>query len=101
MSKNLKGKIFYYVSLLDESDVSFFRVTRSTTNTCEVEVLSKYVVAQSDVYQFVEPELNKSTGKKRCKVLESAKIEFEPGKIAEIWDGLPIRQVTRIFLISY
>lgn len=104
MSTNIKGKIFCYVALLDEADVSFFKVVRATTNTCEVEILRKYVVAQSDAYQFVEPESDKpdrTRAKRRCKVLDQEKIEVEPGKIASLWDGLPIRQITRIFLISY
>ncbi len=101
MSKKLIGKVFYYVTSLDSEDVVFYKVLRSTTNTCDVIELGKVVVAQTDYHQFVEPDFKHEGNRKRCKVLNATSVSLEPGKIANLWDGLPIRQIIRIFLTSY
>lgn len=100
MSRLSKGSIFFHALLKDDTEVSFFEVVRSTTNTCEVVSVSKNVVAQDDFYQFVEPDLSSRGFKKRCKVISSKKIMLKEGEYAVLWDGLPVRQTMRIFLLG-
>ena len=97
MSVNLKGKIFFVQPYADE-DVVFYRVERSTTNTCEVFQMEKKVVFQNEDVQFVEPGTNPTKHRQRCRVLKTDMIEFKSGELGEIWDGKPIKQTTTIFL---
>lgn len=100
MSRISKGSIFLSNSESDGSDITFFEVLRSTTNTCEVVTLQKKVVAQNDYHQFVEPDVSSHGSKKRCKVVNSKKIMLNDTEHAVLWDGLPVRQITRIFLFG-
>jgi hypothetical protein len=101
MSKSLKGKIFYYTSVFPEAEVYFYKVSRATTNTCEVISLKKAIVSQTGSYQLVEPDLTSEGTKCRCKVLDLGHIEMATGQIAVCWDGNPIRQATRIIITPY
>lgn len=100
MSVSLKDKIFYKQNFFDE-EVEFFKVLRATTNTCEVLPVKKKVVFQNEDFQFVEPDLFESVTdnfKERCKVIDVDIIEFKSGRMAQSWDGKPVKQQTIIFL---
>ena len=97
MSVRFKGKIFF-VQPYSEDDVVFYKVERSTTNTCEVSQIDKVVVFQNEDFQYVEPGERTLQNKQRCRVLNSDLIEFKSGELAQPWDGKPIKQTTIIFL---
>tara|TARA_Y100000114_G_C11693186_1_gene294630 strand:- start:325 stop:636 length:312 start_codon:yes stop_codon:yes gene_type:complete len=101
MSKSLKGKIFYYTSVFPEAEVYFYKVSRATTNTCEVVALKKSIVSQTGSYQLVAPDTTSEGAKHRCKVLDLNHIEMASGQTAVYWDGSPIRQATRIIITPY
>lgn len=98
MSISLKDRIFYFQQFSGD-DVEFYRVTRSTTNTCEVVTLGKSVVYQNDDFQYVEPDLKGEGLKKRCKVISFDVIQFRSdSNMAHLWDGKPVKQNVVIFL---
>ena len=102
MSRHLKGKIFVTKSKKLYEDVAFYRVTRATTNTCELIGLEKNVIFQNEDHQFVEPGCRELVGNlSRCRVLGVDIIEFKSGEIATEWDGKPVKQPTFIFLFTY
>ena len=101
MSKALKGKIFYYTSVFPNVEVYFYKVTRATTNTCEVISLKKAIVTQTEAYQLVKPDLSSEGDKTRCRVLDLDHIEMPTGQTAVYWDGNPIRQAPRIIITPY
>ena len=100
MSRHLKGQIFFMHPSCQE-DVEFYRVTRSTTNTCEVSKLGKSVVYQNENTQYVEPDLQDSGGVSRCKVVSQNQIKFKSGEIGTLWDGKPVKQNTIIFMYPF
>lgn len=101
MSKSLKGKIFYYVSVFPEAEVHFYKVSRATTNTCEVVSLKKTIAQQTEAYQLVKPDLTSEGSKHRCRVLDLDHIKMADGQTAVCWDGNPVRQATRIIITPY
>ena len=102
MSRYLKDQIFYSLENLLDPEVYFYKVTRATTNTCEVVNMTKLIVGQDEKSQFVEPEKEvKGSPKIRCKILNSKKICMKNGKTADLWDGLPVKQGLRVFLLSF
>ena len=100
MAKNLSGKIFTMHDA-GEENVTFFRVMRATTNTCEVVKMRKSVVYQTEDYQFVEPGKELEEKKTRCKVIDLLTIKFKSGDIAHAWDGKPVRQTALVYLWTY
>jgi hypothetical protein len=97
MSIQLKNQIFYIQSTGYE-DVEFYRITRSTTNTCEVSSMRKTIVFQNENIQFVEPDIKSEGSMQRCKVVSDSEIKFKNGETAFSWDGKPVKQVTIIFM---
>jgi len=97
MSRTLKRNIFY-VQAYDSEDVEFYRVTRSTTNTCEVERLRKTIVFQNEDVQWVEPDLKSSGNLYRCRVIRETEIEFKSGDTGIAWDGKPVKQTCIIYM---
>lgn len=97
MSASLKNRIFY-VQSYETSDVIFFKVVRSTTNTCEVVNVKKTIVFQNEDVQYVEPDLRREGLKERCKVLNDKQIKFKDGDIGTIWDGKPVKQICIIYM---
>ena len=52
--------------------------------------------------EFAEPEKEvEGSLKMRCKILSSKKICMKNGNTAELWDGLPVKQGLRVFLLSF
>ena len=97
MSISNKGKIFF-VQPFAEEDVVFYKVERSTTNTCEIFQMEKKIVFQNEDFQFVEPGTKKTGQKQRCKVIKPDVIQLKTGDMAQVWDGKPVKQSTIIFL---
>jgi hypothetical protein len=97
MSVRLKGKIFYKQPF-SEDDVEFYKVSRSTTNTCEVFLMTKRVVYQNEDHQYVEPGDQSENSRHRCRVICKDMIEFKSGDVAQTWDGKPIKQQSIIYL---
>ena len=97
MSISLKNEIFFLQTFFD-SEVEFYRVVRSTTNTCEVLKLKKNVVFQNEDFQYVEPQEDVMKEKHRCRVISYDVIEFKSGKLAQLWDGKPVKQSVIIYL---
>jgi len=97
MSRNLKNEIFFFQSCGGDV-VEFYRVTRSTTNTCEVARMKKTVIFQTEDLQYVEPDFKTEGEKSRCRILSYDEIEFKSGEIASLWDRKPVTQNTIIFL---
>ncbi len=102
MSRSLKDQIFYSLENMLDPEVYFYKVTRATTNTCEIIKMTKRIVGQDENSQFVEPEKEvEGSLKMRCKILSSKKICMKNGNTAELWDGLPVKQGLRVFLLSF
>lgn len=97
MPSKLNSCIFY-VQVYESEDVQFFRVTRSTTNTCEVERLRKTIVFQNEDVQWVEPDLKGSGERHRCRVIKETEIEFKSGERGLSWDGKPVKQTCIIYM---
>ena len=97
MSTQLKDQIFYTQSSGYE-EVEFYRIIRSTTNTCEVSRLRKVIIFQSEDIQYVEPDIESDGLRFRCKVLSSFHIKFKTGELGLPWDGKPVKQIALIFV---
>ena len=100
MSTNLKNQIFC-MQASHEDDVEFYRVTRSTTNTCEVKKMKKNVIFQNENTQYVEPDLESGGSKSRCRVISEIEIQFKSGELGHLWDGKPVKQNAIIFMFPF
>ena len=101
MSVHLKNEIFVIQEHTD-GDVEFYKVTRSTTNTCEIETLRNKIIHQGEEFQYVEPDPASKMGKKlRCKVLDRFSLEVRnTGATLHVWDGKPVKQRTLIIFLG-
>lgn len=97
MSISLKNEIFCLQNYAGDQ-VEFYKVTRSTTNTCEVTKMNKTVIFQTEDIQYVEPDFRSEGAISRCRVLSYDIIEFKSGEIAQLWDRKPVIQNTIIFM---
>jgi hypothetical protein len=72
----------------DTIKVSFFRVIRATSNTCEIRELKKEIVRQIGSIQEVVPRLSvfKDDPPKRCKI-KDGQVIINDECMARLWDG--------------
>jgi hypothetical protein len=68
--------------------VRFFRVLRSTSNTCEVRELKKEIVRQIGRLQEVVPRVSvfRDSAPFRCRI-RNEQVEIDEHCFARLWDG--------------
>jgi hypothetical protein len=85
----------------EETLINFFKIIRSTTNTCEIQELKKNIIKCVGNLQEVEPDFNnfKNNLVLRKKIKEN-KVIIDKNIFASLWEGIPLWQTSFIYIPS-
>ena len=100
MAKKLRaGEILVARTSIDRVYISFYEVTKATTNTCELRELRKEIINQTYDDQEVIPLPGEYTSKPfRRKVSAAGSIPINDDLFAWPWDGKSQWQTVLIFI---
>lgn len=88
MKKLQEKQILVARSVLGTTQINFYEVQKSTTNTCELRELRKNIIHQSYDEQEVVPYLGDYISSPfRCKVLSTGCAKIKEKFYAWPWDG--------------